>query len=54
MIPPMPIASVVEEQTAKNTEISHNVFEVVRCTTEITENISGVTQTVNDTSNVIG
>ena len=54
MIPPMPIASVVEGQTAKTAEISRNVCEAARGTTEITENISGVTQTASDTSNVIG
>ena len=54
MIPPMPIASVVEGQTAKTAEISRNVCEAARGTPETTENISGVTQTASDTSNVIG
>ena len=54
MIPPMPIASVVEEQTANNNEISHNVCEVARGTTEFTENVSGVTQTASDRSYIIG
>ena len=53
MIPPMPIASEVEGQTAKTAKISRNVCEAARNTTEITENVSGVTQTANDTSNVI-
>ena len=54
MIPPMPIASVVEGQTAKTAEISRNVGNPARGTTEITENISGVTQTTSNTSNLIG
>ena len=35
-------------------DISRNMCEAARGTTEITENISGVTQTDSDTSNVIG
>ena len=54
MIPPMPIASEVEGQTAKTAKISRNVCEAARGTAEITENISEVTQTASDTSNVIG
>ena len=54
MIPPMPIGSKVEGQTAKTAEISRNVCEAARGTAEITENISEVTQTASDTSNVIG
>ena len=54
MIPPMPIVSVVEGQTAKTAKMSRNVCEVARGTAEITENISGVNQKASDTSNVIG
>ena len=54
MIPPMPIASEVEGQTAKMAEISRNVCEAARNTTQVTENVSGVNQTASDTSNVIG
>jgi methyl-accepting chemotaxis protein len=54
MIPPMPIASEFEGQTAKTAEISRNVCEAARGANEITENISEVTQTASDTSNVIG
>ena len=54
MIPPMPIASEVEGQTAKTAEISRNVCEAARNTTEVTENVSGVTETASDTWNVIG
>ena len=53
MIPPMPIASEVEGQTAKTAEISRNVCEAARGTPETTENISGVTQTASDTSYII-
>ena len=48
MIPPTPIESVVEGQTAKTAEISRNVCEAARGTPETTENISGVTQTASD------
>ena len=54
MIPPTPIESVVEGQTVKTAEISRNVFEASRGTTETTEKISGVNQKASDTSNVIG
>ena len=54
MIPPTPIESVVEGQTAKTAEISRNVCEAARGNTETTENISGVTQTASDTSYIIG
>ena len=53
MIPPTPIESVVEGQTAKTTEISRNVCEAARGTPETTENISGVTQTASVTSYII-
>ena len=43
MIPPMPIASEFEGQTAKTAEISRNVCEAARGNTETTENIRGVT-----------
>ena len=54
MMPLTPIESVVEVQTAKTTEISRNVCEAARGTPKTTENISGVTQTTSDTSNLIG
>ena len=44
---------MVIRQTGKTVEISRDVFEAARGTTETTENISGVTQTASVTLYII-